>query len=102
MKEKDLFRRALMIGQTRTHRAQVASEPQDPEVMTLKNSIENRLQRLEKKTKPPVISTLADLVIWCAEHEDDPEDAEIELSPEMHSFVDDFLTQSEEQETPLL
>lgn len=48
--------------------------------MILKNNIEYRIEALEEKAKPPVISTLLDLIIWESEHKDDPEEVEVELS----------------------
>ena len=64
--------------------------------MRSKISIEQRLTALEVKAKPPVISTLADLVKWASDHED--EDIEVELSPEMQAFVNMTLKHIEEEE----
>lgn len=61
------------------------------------HSIEKRLQSLEARAKHPVISTLADLVKWCAEHGGASEDAEIELSPELQTLVDESLKCVEEE-----
>lgn len=58
----------------------------------MKHNIEKRLQSLETKARPQVISTLADLVKWCADHEY----TEIELSPEIQALVDKTLKSEEE------
>jgi hypothetical protein len=50
------------------------------------NEIERRIEALEEKAKPPVISTLLDLVVWVDEHENDEE--EVELSPELQELAE--------------
>jgi hypothetical protein len=52
----------------------------------MKNDLAKRIQELEKSAKPPVISTVVDLVKWGAEHEDDDED--VELSPELQELIE--------------
>ena len=64
--------------------------------MILKNSVEHRIAALEEKAKPPVISTLLDLIIWESEHKDDPEEAEVELSPELQALVDEAIKEDEQ------
>ena len=56
--------------------------------MILKNSIEHRIAALEEKATSPVISTFLDLMNWVSEHEDDPEEVEVELSPELQALVE--------------
>jgi hypothetical protein len=63
----------------------------------MKSNIERRLQSLEAKAKPQVISTLVDFVKWCAEDED----TEMELSPEPKELVDETLKLIEEEITDL-
>jgi hypothetical protein len=48
------------------------------------NALNKRLEVLEERAKPRMISTLADLVLWRAKgcKED------VELSPELHELVD--------------
>lgn len=53
-----------------------------------------RLAALEAKAKPPVISTWVDFVLWMDEHEDDEEDVEVELSPELQELVKEAACES--------
>lgn len=64
--------------------------------MILKNNIEYRIEALEEKAKPPVISTLLDLIIWESEHKDDPEEVEVELSPELQVLVEEASKEDEQ------
>jgi hypothetical protein len=52
------------------------------------NALNKRLVALEERTKPRLIATLADFVLWCAK--DEP-DRNVELSPQMQEFVDENL-----------
>lgn len=63
----------------------------------MKRNIEKQLQSLEAKAKPRMISTLADLVKWCADHGD----IEVELSREIQALVDESLRWVEEEATGL-
>ena len=47
-----------------------------------------RLEALEAKAKPVMISTWVDFVMWCAEHEDDEGDVDVELCPELQELVE--------------
>jgi hypothetical protein len=47
-----------------------------------------RLEALETKAKPRVISSWVDLVIWLDEHEDDEGDVEVELCPELQELFE--------------
>ena len=49
------------------------------------------LEAVQEKVKPPVISTLVDLVMWVSEHENDKEEIEVELSPELQALVEDAI-----------
>jgi len=61
--------------------------------MILRSGLKKRIAVLEETMKPRrrVISTLADLVMWAADHEDDDKDDDVELSPEMEKFVNETL-----------
>lgn len=52
----------------------------------MRKDVEHRIEALEEKAKPPMISTLADFVKWCADHEDDDEEMP-ELSPELEALA---------------
>jgi hypothetical protein len=52
----------------------------------MRRDLEYRLEVLEEKAKPRVISTLVDLVIYANEDSDE----EVELSPEMAALVEDL------------
>jgi hypothetical protein len=52
------------------------------------NAFNKRLAALVERTRPRIISTLVDFVMWCAE--DEP-DEDVELSPQMQEFVDETL-----------
>ena len=58
---------------------------------------------LEEKTKRQrrVISTLADLVMWAADHEDGDEDVDVELSPKMEKFVNETVEHIEVKDESL-
>jgi hypothetical protein len=47
-----------------------------------------RLEALEAKAKPVMISTWVDFVLWLDEHEDDEGDVEVELCPELQVLVE--------------
>jgi hypothetical protein len=47
-----------------------------------------RLEALEAKAKPVMISTWVDLVLWLDEHEDDEGDVEVELCPELQELFE--------------
>ena len=47
-----------------------------------------RLEALEAKAKPVMISTWVDLVLWLDEHEDDEGDVEVELCPVLQELVE--------------
>ena len=47
-----------------------------------------RLEALEAKAKPVMISTWVDFVMWCAEHEDDEGDVDVELCPELQALFE--------------
>jgi hypothetical protein len=50
-------------------------------------SLERRLAHLEAKAKPPMIATWVDFILWLDEHENDEEDLEVELSPELKQLI---------------
>lgn len=54
----------------------------------MKRDLERRIEALEEKAKPPMISTLVDLIEWVNEHENDSEEVEVELSPELQELVE--------------
>lgn len=56
----------------------------------MRNGIERRIEALEQKAKPPVISTFLDLIIWANEHVGE----EVELSPELQALVEDAAKES--------
>jgi hypothetical protein len=58
------------------------------------NSINKRLAALEARTKPRLISTLADFAKWCAE---DESDEVVEFSPQMQDFVNETFKHIEER-----
>jgi hypothetical protein len=60
----------------------------------MKKNIERRLEQLEERRKPRVISTLADLVLWRAKG---GSDEDVELSPQMQEFVDETLKHMQEE-----
>ncbi len=64
----------------------------------MRKDLERRIEALEEKAKPPVVSTLRGLVLWLADHENDPDDTEIELSPELQELVGSALRYSGEDD----
>jgi hypothetical protein len=61
----------------------------------MKKNIERRLEQLEERRKPRVISTLADLVLWRAKG---GSDEDVELTPQMQAFVDETLKHIKEKD----
>ena len=53
----------------------------------MRRDLVKRLEILEAKAKPRVISTWFDFMIWLDEHENDAGDLEIELSPELEQLI---------------
>jgi hypothetical protein len=47
-----------------------------------------RLEVLEAKAKPRVITSWVDFVLWLDEHEDDEGSVEVELCPELQELVE--------------
>ena len=64
------------------------------EARILRRDLAKRLAVLEAKAKPRVISTWVDFVMWCDEHEDDDEDIEVELCPELQELVEEAACES--------
>ena len=54
----------------------------------MRRDLAKRLEVLEAKAKPRVISTWVDLMMWVDEHEDDEGYIEVELSPELQELVE--------------
>lgn len=52
----------------------------------MRRDLAKRLEVLEAKAKPRVISTWVDFVLWVDEHRD--EDIEVEFSPELQELVE--------------
>jgi hypothetical protein len=59
---------------------------------TRADTLEKRLEALEEKAKPRMISTYADFVLWLSADGDE----EAEFSPEMEIFIEDTLKHIEE------
>lgn len=60
----------------------------------MKASLERRLAVLEAKTKPRVIATWVDFILWLDEHEDDEGDVEVELCPKLQELVEEAACES--------
>jgi hypothetical protein len=56
--------------------------------MSMRRDLAKRLAVLEAKAKPRMISTWVDFVLWLDEHENDEEDVEVELCPELQELVE--------------
>jgi hypothetical protein len=54
----------------------------------MRRDLAKRLAVLEAKAKPRMISTWVDFVLWLDEHENDEEDVEVELCPELQELVE--------------
>jgi hypothetical protein len=54
----------------------------------VKRDLAKRLEVLEVKAKPRVISTWVDFILWLDEHEDDEGCVEVELCPELQELVE--------------
>lgn len=63
------------------------------------DGINRRLKVLEGMHKDQVISTLADFILWCANHEDD-DDEEVDLSPQMQEFFPRLRSHNSEKRPP--
>ena len=55
----------------------------------MRRDLVKRLEILEAKAKPRVISTWADFMMWLYEHENDEGELEVELSPELQELVEE-------------
>ena len=60
----------------------------------MRRDLAKRLEVLETKAKPRMISTWVDFVLWLDEHEDDEGDVEVELCPELQELVEEVVCES--------
>jgi hypothetical protein len=54
----------------------------------MKADLDKRLKTLEADTKPRVISTLANYVLWVSEYEHSGKITEAEICPELQALID--------------
>ncbi len=57
--------------------------------MIMRRDLAKRLEALEAKAKPRVISTWVDFMMWLYEHENDEGELEVEFSPELQELVEE-------------
>ena len=55
----------------------------------MRRDLVKRLEALEAKAKPRVISTWVDFMMWLYEHENDEGELEVEFSPELQELVEE-------------
>jgi hypothetical protein len=55
----------------------------------VRRDLAKRLEALEAKAKPRVISTWVDFMMWLYEHENDEGELEVEFSPELQELVEE-------------